>query len=117
MHEFETEGFLNVEDARAAVGARVNFIRLGACEPRRGDNLVLVEEDVEAEVVAVEGPTPGSCGGGVAEEDEVVGKLIHDARRLDKFAEEMVYSHRFKRLVVAFWGEGGLEDGENGGAY
>lgn len=117
MHELETEGLLDVEDAGTAVGTRINFIWLGACEPWRGDDLVLVEEDVEAEVVAVEGPTPGSCGGRVSEEDEVVGELIHDARRFDEFTEEVVYAHRFEGLVIALRREGGLKNGENGGAY
>ena len=44
----------------------------------------LVEEDVEAEVVAVEGDAPGAGGGGDAEEDEVVRVLVADTRGADE---------------------------------
>lgn len=37
-------------------------------------------------MVAVERPAPGSGGGWGAEEDEVVGEFVHDARGLDELA-------------------------------
>ena len=75
----------------------------------------LVEEDVEAEVVAVEGDAPGAGGGGDAEEDEVVRVLVADARGADELAEEVVDAHGGDGFGVAFGGEGGAEDGHDRG--
>ena len=93
LHQLKTEGFFHVQDSCAGVGARVYFVGLGAGEPGGDDHLCLVEEDVEAEVVAVEGDAPGGGGGGCAEEDEVVGEFIADGGAVAELAEEVVDAH------------------------
>lgn len=62
LHELEAELFFACQDAGAFVGARVDLVGLGAGEPGRDDDLAFVQENVEAEVVAIEGPAPGLCG-------------------------------------------------------
>lgn len=114
LHELEAELLLDLHDAGACVRAGVDLVGLGAGEPGGGDDLGFVQEDVEAEVVAVEGPAPGSVGGRAAEEDEVVGELVHDAGCLDQLAEKVVDAHCFDGLVVAFWGERRFDDVHDG---
>lgn len=77
LHELEAQGGFAVEDGGAGVRAGVDLVGLGAGEPRGEENLGAVQEDIQAEVVAVEGEAPGSRGAGAAEEDEIVGVFIH----------------------------------------
>lgn len=112
-HEFETQVFFAGQDAGALVGAGVDFVGLGAGEPGTQNQLAAVEEGVQAEMVAVEGPAPWTVRGGVAEEDEVVRIFVHDLRGFDELAEEVVDAHRRDGLFVTFWRERRLEHGEN----
>ena len=75
------------------------------------------EEDGETEVVAVEEPAPGFVllWRGGAEEEEVVGVLVHDFGNVADFAQEVVDSHRGEGFLVSFGREGGFEDTEDGG--
>lgn len=114
LHELQTKPLLDLHDAGACVGTAVDLVGLGAGEPGGGDDLGLVEEDVQAEVVAVERPAPGPVGGGAAEEHEVVGEFVHDAGGVDQLAEKVVDAHGFDGLVVAFWRERRLEDVHDG---
>lgn len=77
LHELKAQGGFAVEDSGAGVRAGVDLVGLGAGEPRGEENLGAVQEDIQAEMVAVEGQAPGSLGGGAAEEDEVVGVFVH----------------------------------------
>lgn len=52
--------------------------------------MVFVEEEVEVEVVVVEGVVLGCCGGGGVEEDKVVGVFVVDFWGGDEFVEEVV---------------------------
>lgn len=118
LHEFEAEVSFVVEDFGAAPWAGVDYVGFGAREGWGDHDLVgtvgVVEEDVEAEVVAVEGPAPGLGGRGCAEDEEVVRVLVHDLWEFDDFAEEVVYTHGGEGFLVTFGGEAGFNDGEDG---
>jgi hypothetical protein len=105
-----------MKDPCARVGARVDLVGLGAGEPGGDDDLGAVEEDVQTEVVAVEGDAPGVGGGGAAEEDEVVGEGIADCWAAAEFAEEVVDAHGGDGLGVPFGGEGCAEEGHDRGS-
>lgn len=110
LHELEPESLLFLQDARAFVRAVVDLVRLRPREPRRHDHLRAAEEDVQAEVVAVETIPPGDRRGGGAEEHEVVAVLVHHRRSPNQVAEEPVDAHCRHRLLVPFRREGRPED-------
>lgn len=75
-----------MQDACAGVGTCVDDVRLCAGKPWAYDQLGLVEEDVEAEMVAVEAYAPGSAGRGLPEDDEVVAKFVAHFGTVDELA-------------------------------
>lgn len=94
--------------------ACVDNIRLCSREGRGYDDLAAVQIDIEAQVMAVEGPTPGLIGGWDTEEEEVVGVLVHDFWDGADFAKEMVDGHRCPGLFIALGREGGGENRKDG---
>lgn len=117
LHQGEAEALFLMEDACACIAACVDQVGLRTGEPGGDDDLGAVEEDTEAEVVAVEGESPWRGCGGFAEEDEVVGELVAHAGSLHKVAEEAVDPHGAEGFGVAFRGEGCFDGGEHGVAH
>ena len=64
--------------------------------------------------MAVKGPTPRFGGGWSTKEKEIVRVLIHDARDLADLAEKMIDAHGPDGFFIAFWGERGFQDAQDG---
>lgn len=77
LHQLQSSFVFDLQDPCAFVRARVDDVGLRAREPRRDDDLRLVQEDVQAQVVPVETEAPCVRAGGFAEQDEVVRVFVH----------------------------------------
>lgn len=113
LHKPQPQPLLLGENAYPAILALIDKVGLGACKPQQYNNLRLIKEDVEVEVVAVEGVAPGARGRGVAKQDEVVAVLVYDGRRFDQVAEEAVDAYCAQRLLVALGRQRRLEDAQD----
>ena len=102
LHEAKAQLFLRSQYLTARIWASVDLVGLRACEAWRCYHLGLVKEDVQAEVMAVEGETPWLRRRGLAEESEIVGEFIHDLPTIDKLAKEVVNLHCTPRLLIPF---------------
>lgn len=103
LHQFQSRFVFHLQNPCAFVRARVDDVGLRACEPRRDDDLRLVQEDVQAQVVPVETEAPGVRAGGFAKQDEVVRVFVHHGWGFHQLTEEPVDAHGRSRFLVSLW--------------